>query len=359
MMSPRRTRPLFERVLVITGDHGLPDPTKAGSQYADVDFSLHARMREALEGLPNYRFEFLSDHGLLLDRIEHDPPDFVLNFCDTGFRNDPARELHVPALLELYDVPYSGAPPAGMVLAYDKSIVRLIAQSEGIPVPRELFLRPGQSIDDVEPFFPALLKPCQGDGSVGITQDAVVHDEAQARACLASLRRLLPHTPVLYQEYLPGPEYGLALLGNPGAGFTSLPMLEVDFSRLPEGLSPILSFESKTMPDSPYWTDIHFRPAALPATTVGALRRGAARLFERIQCRDYGRFDFRTGADGIIKLMEVNPNPAWDPEAKLAIMAGFAGQSYAEMLAMLLEIAQTRVAGARRVAPDCVGGDSE
>jgi D-alanine-D-alanine ligase len=346
VVTPRgAARPPFERVLVVTGDHSLPDPTKAGGHYAEVDFSLHARMREALESLPAYRFEFLSNHTLLLDRIEHDPPDFVLNFCDTGFCNNPSRELHVPALLELYDVPYSGAAPAGMVLAYDKSIVRLVAQSEGIPVPRELFLRPGQSIDDVEAFYPALLKPCQGDGSVGITQDAVVRDADQARACLANLHRLLPHTPVLYQEYLPGPEYGLALLGNPGTGFSPLPMLEVDFSALPEALSPILSFESKTMPDSPYWTDIRFRPASLSEATAATLRSGAERLFERIQCRDYGRFDFRTGADGVIKLMEVNPNPAWDPEAKLAIMAGFAGHSYPELLGMLLDIAQRRVAG--------------
>jgi D-alanine-D-alanine ligase len=42
--------------------------------------------------------------------------------------------------------------------------------------------------------------------------------------------------------------------------------------------------------------------------------------------------------------MEVNPNPAWDSEAKLALMAGFAGRSYAQLMAMILEAAWTRIA---------------
>ncbi len=336
---PQRTR---RRVLVITGDHGTPDPTKAGSAYAEVDFALHDRMRAALESLTEYEFDFLVDHDGLLERLRNDPPDLVLNFCDTGLHNNPLHELHVPALLEVFGIPYSGASPAGIVLAYDKSIVRLVAQAEDIPVPREIYIRPDQQLDDVAAFYPALLKPSRGDGSVGITKDAVVRNEAEARDYLAALRSTLPGENVLYQEYLPGPEYGLALIGNPDTGFTALPPLEVDFSALPEGLNPILSFESKTMPDSPYWTDIRFKPATLPGDTLAQMRHAAERLFARLQCRDYGRFDFRSDAEGTIRLMEVNPNPAWDPEAKLAIMAGFAGQSYPDLLALILETARSR-----------------
>ena len=54
------------------------------------------------------------------------------------------------------------------------------------------------------------------------------------------------------QEYLPGPEYGIGLIGNPGQGLDALPPLQVDFSALPEGLAPILSYESKSLPDSPF-----------------------------------------------------------------------------------------------------------
>ncbi len=50
--------------------------------------------------------------------------------------------------------------------------------------------------------------------------------------------------------------------------------------------------------------------------------------------------------DRQIKLMEVNPNPAWDFEAKLAFMAGVAGMSYAQMLELLVQTALARRPGA-------------
>ena len=42
--------------------------------------------------------------------------------------------------------------------------------------------------------------------------------------------------------------------------------------------------------------------------------------------------------------MEVNPNPAWGYDGKLAIMASFAGLSYARMLEMVIDAAIARVA---------------
>ena len=94
-------------------------------------------------------------------------------------------------------------------------------------------------------------------------------------------------------------------------------MLEVDLSGLPDGFAPILSFESKTDPGSPYWRDIRFKPAALPEKRKQELLKRCRVLFRRLGLRDCGRFDFRTAVDGTIKLMEVNPNPAWGFDAKL------------------------------------------
>lgn len=335
----------FRRVCVLTGDPQLPDNTKPEARYSDNDLRYHAAMRDALLSLAGYEFDFLNDHSRLLPRLLDDPPEFVLNFCDTGFRNIATQELHVPALLEALNVPYSGAPPACMALCYDKAVVRMIAESLGVPAPAERFLGPGDALDGLPQIaYPALVKPNLADGSVGITRDALVHDAGQARAYLEELRRALPGRAALVQEYLPGTEYGLALIGNPDSGFTALPPLTVDYSALPEGLAPILAYESKTQPGSPYWTQIAFRPAELDAGTMESLVEFAKRLFARLQCRDYARFDFRTAADGTVKLMEVNPNPAWDNEAKLALMAGFAGKSYPELLAMILEAAQARLA---------------
>jgi D-alanine-D-alanine ligase len=330
------------KLCVLTGDPRLPDLTKRGQRYNEEDLATHGAMRAALQGLNRFAVEIFDDHSQLAERFAADPPDLVLNFCDTGFRNVAAQELHVPALLELAGVPYSGATPACMAICYDKQIVRLVAQALGIPVPRETFLAPGASLDLAGLALPALIKPNQADGSVGITKDAVVRTPAEAEAYLAWLQQELPGRAVLVQEYLPGPEYGIGLIGNPDAELVALPMLEVDYARLPAGLAPILSFESKALPDSPYWTEIKFKPAEAAPQLQTAIAGHARRLFARLGCRDYARFDFRVGADGEAKLMEVNPNPAWAYDGKLAFMAGFAGIDYPSMLEMIVDAALRR-----------------
>jgi D-alanine-D-alanine ligase len=331
------------RILVLSGDPSLPDPGKPGRHYHPEDLATLAAMREAFLSLGRHRFAFLDRHDELLERLRRDPPDLLVNFCDTGFRNQAAQELHVPALCELLGVAYSGAPPASMALCFDKQIVRLVAQALGIAVPWEIFLEPDATLDDLPGPWPALIKPNRADGSLGITKDAVVRSAAEAEAYLAWLRRVMPGEAALVQEYLPGAEYGVGLIGNPEHGLTVLPPLEVDFSRLPAGLEPILSYESKSLPDSPYWTEIKFKRAEADAATLHRITVAAERLFERLGCRDYARFDFRVGADEVPKLMEVNPNPAWANDGKLAFMAGFAGIAYPRMLEMILEAAQTRL----------------
>jgi D-alanine-D-alanine ligase len=96
------------------------------------------------------------------------------------------------------------------------------------------------------------------------------------------------------------------------------------------------------MPDSPYWTEIKFKPAEAAPQVQEAMADQARRLFARLGCRDYARFDFRVAADGEPKLMEVNPNPAWAYDGKLAFMAGFAGIDYPGMLEMIVDAALRR-----------------
>jgi D-alanine-D-alanine ligase len=207
-------------------------------------------------------------------------------------------------------------------------------------------------LDAMPDLLPALIKPNQADGSVGITKDAVVRTRQEMLDYMTWLRATLPGRDALLQEYLPGAEYGVGLIGNPESGLRMLPPLEVDYSRLPAGLNPILSFESKAMPDSPYWTDIKFKRADITPDLEASLESWTASLFKRFGLRDYGRFDFRVAADGEPRLMEVNPNPAWANDGKLAFMASFAGIAYRDMLRMVLETAIARVERSRAARSD-------
>ena len=147
---------------------------------------------------------------------------------------------------------------------------------------------------------------------------------------------------MLIQEYLGGAEYSVGIIGNPGQGFQFLPILEVDYSQLDDGLPWILGYESKWLPDSPYWSKIRYFEANLDEDTIRKLCDYSGRLFERLGCRDYARFDFRADSNGTIKLLEANPNPGWCWDGKFNYMAEFAGMRYADLLRQIIEAAQSR-----------------
>ena len=335
--------PVRARICVLTGDPRLPDATKRGGRYNEEDAATHAGMTQALESLSGYQFEFLDDHAHVFEHFRLNHPDLVLNFCDTGYCNVAAQELHVAALLEMFGIRYSGATPACMAICYDKEIVRLLAEAHGVAVPREAYVEPEHPLDRLPDLYPALIKPNQADGSLGITANARVATPEQARTYLEWFRSALPGRAALMQEYLPGTEYSVGLIGNADGDLQALPLLEVDFSDLPAGLTPILSYESKAFPDSPYWTDIKFRQATVGDAVGGRMIADAKLMFQRLGCRDYARIDVRCDVAGVPRLMEVNPNPAWANDGKLALMAGFAGIPYAEMLRMIVEAAVARI----------------
>jgi D-alanine-D-alanine ligase len=341
------TLPAFADVAVILGDARLSDSMKRGGRFNAEDFEAFDRMKQALRMLSQYRFSFLDDHTTLLADLLAHPPAFVLNLCDTGFRNNASLEAHIPALLEMLGVPYSGAAPACLTLCYDKGFVRALAGAHGIPVPAEVYMQASEpaTLDSIR--FPALIKPSCGDGSLGITRASLVHDMREAQAYIEELYRQFPGGAVLVQEFLSGPEYSIGLIGNPDLGFTVLPPLEVDYTGLDPQLPRILAYESKADPASPYWTDIKFHQASMDEGTQRRLVEYSRRLFHRLGCRDYARFDFRADASGAIKLLEVNPNAAWCWDGKLNMMAGFAGHSYSAFLQLILEAAQLRAAASR------------
>lgn len=345
-LLPRRSA-LIPDVAVILGDPRLPDPVKRNGQCNEEDLDTIERLKAALRELSDYRFRFLDNHASLFADLRANRPSFVLNFCDEGFNNDAFMELHVPALLETLDIPYSGAGPSCLGLCYDKSLVRGIAQSIDLPVPAETYFNSDDLAATIPSVFPALIKPNYGDSSIGIGRDAVVHSWEEAIACLGRLRAQMPRCPILIQEFLTGPEYSIGIVGNPGQGYRVLPPLEVDYSRLDPGLPPLLAYESKWVPESPYWSQIGYREARLDEESRRKIVDYSNILFERLGCRDYARFDFRADGDGEIKLLEVNPNPGWCWDGKLNLMGEMAGLRYCDLLRLIIEAAQERVAAHR------------
>ncbi len=342
--AARRVGPIrFPEVTVVLGDPSLPDMVKLDGEFNDLDLDTVNRLKRALDELEGYRFDYQDNHAGLMARLRAEPPKFILNLCDEGYNNDAFLELHVPALLDILGIPYTGAGPTCLGLCYNKALVRAIALSLEIPVPLETYFNPDDQSATLPSTFPALLKPNFGDSSQGITQHAVVHSPEQLISYLRNLQEELPGRPILFQEFLSGKEYSIGIIGNPGLALRFLPALEVDYSGLPAELPPILGYESKWDPTSPYWSAIRYHEARLPEEELRKLQDYSSLLFERLGCRDYARFDWRADANGEIKLLEVNPNPGWCWDGKMNIMTGFMGLRYCDFLRMILEAAQERV----------------
>jgi len=341
----RRRKELIKDVAVILGDPTKPDPLKPSSVFDDDDIYTIDKLKDALRKQKEYRFTYLNNHDTLVNNLikPKNKLDFVFNLCDEGFNNDARKELHVPSLLEMLGIPYTGSGPQCLAFCYDKSLVRGIAAEMKIPVPKAFFVKPEDASFELPFGFPVLVKPNFGDSSFGITQRSVANSIEDLINAISEIRERFGYDkPLLVEEFLTGNDLSLGVIGNPPGDYRVLPIIEADYSALPPELPMICGYESKWLPESPYWS-IKSILANLPEDGEKFIAECCLKLFERLECRDYCRFDWRLDSEGNPKLLEVNPNPGWCWDGHLAKMAKIAGISYAEMLKVILEAAERRL----------------
>eukprot|EP00455_Lapot_gusevi_P010588 TRINITY_DN147_c0_g1_i1.p1 TRINITY_DN147_c0_g1~~TRINITY_DN147_c0_g1_i1.p1 ORF type:complete len:281 (+),score=80.35 TRINITY_DN147_c0_g1_i1:40-882(+) len=244
-------------------------------------------------------------------------------------------------MLEMLRIPYTGTGTHSLAISYDKDFVLLIARSVGVPLPRSLMFEDGQEIKhDLE--YPVFVKPNNTDGSFGITEKSVCHNEEELHAAVKMIRETFNvRGCILVQEYLPGKDVTYGMIGNPPHDNLELPITEEDYSLVPENLPRILGFESKWITSSPYW-NIRSVLTTIPEEQRQTIIRYSKAAFNRIGYRDYCRFDWRLDAKGNPRLLEINPNCGWCSDGHLAKIANIAGYSYPQMLDMILRAAINR-----------------
>jgi D-alanine-D-alanine ligase len=343
-VKAKRTGPI-RNVTVLFGDASMPDRIKPSCTFDEDDFYTIDQMKEALSGLKRYRFTFVQRHdNLIRDLVRlKEKTDYIFNLCDEGYGNEPRKELHIPALAEILGIPYTGAGPQSLAFCYDKSLVRGVAREMGIPVPDASFITPRDRVYDIAVSFPVIVKPNAGDSSFGITQKSIAHSVQELSGVIATMRAALGYgTSFLVEEFLTGKDISVGIIGNPSGAYTVLPIIEEDYSALPPGLPRICGYEAKWLPESPYWK-ITSKPADLQEDTEKLIVRCCLALFERLECRDYCRFDWRLDASGKPRLLEVNPNPGWCWDGHLARMAALSDISYPAMLERILKAAEERI----------------
>jgi len=318
----RKISPIERKVVVIFGDPSKPDTIKPSSLFDEDDFYTIDQLKAALKELKGYHFSYLNNHDTLINDMEKmkGKVDYAFNLCDEGFLNDARKELHVPALLEILNIPYTGSGPQSLAFCYDKSLIRGIAKELEIPIPEAVYIKPEDKIIDLPLYFPAIVKPNFGDSSFGITQKSVVNNGEELLNAITDIREKFGYDkPILIEQFLPGKDLTLGIIGNPPDDYLILPIIEEDYSSLPSNLPHICGYEAKWLPDSPYW-NLKSIPADLPEDTIQIIESCSLKLFERLECKDYARFDWRLDSEGNPKLLEVNPNPGWCWDGHLAKM---------------------------------------
>lgn len=265
--------------------------------------------------------------------------DLVFNLTESFGGNDLA-DFCIAAYLDLIGKRYTGAGPHGLMLAQDKATAKKIFAFHGIHTP--VFAKSFRGRLDFSHHleFPVIVKPAKEDGSIGIEFNAVVSSIRELMERIDFLHQNFD-SPVLIEEYVEGREMYVGVIGNENA--IALPVVELDLSKLPEGIPRIASSEVKWGRGSRMYRDTKSRVAEdLPEEAVTALQQTAIAAYHALELRDYGRIDMRLQPDGQVAVIEANPNPWLSSRAEFAMAARKAGRTYTELVGEIVELALAR-----------------
>ena len=337
----------LKNVVVLLGDANFPDKIKPNSTFDKDDLTAIEKLKEALNKLTEYKFIYLANHKTLISDLNkiNGKQCLVLNLCDEGYQNLSEKELHIPALLEIFDLPYSGSSPQCLANCYDKSLIRGIAKEMNIPVAQGFLINPEDNIYEINNIsFPVIAKPNFADGSFGITKKNVANNIIELNDAISTIRNEFGYNkPILVEEFLSGKEITVGIIGNPPENYYILPLIEEDYSELPSELPKICGYEAKWIEDSPYFNKLKSVKADISEEISQSIIAWSLKLSERLNCNDYCRFDWRMDIDEVPKLLEINPNPGWCWDGHLAKMSAIAGINYSEMLRKIITATEQRL----------------
>lgn len=320
----------------------------------DSDTTVNAIVAALEAG--GHRAAFLEGNLSLVETLPRLKPDICFNICE-GHWGD-SRESHVPAILEMLRIPYTGSGVLTLALTLDKPMTKRVLAFQGLPTPAfQVFERANEPIDP-DLAFPLFVKPSREGTGMGVSGSSIVRAEAELRDRLAEqLARY--RQPILVERFIRGREVTVGVVGNltgpvarrlPSdelaarvfAGLRFLPALEVDFNQYPASEGGVYTNRMKTE-----WAgDFRYLcPAPLHPELSAQLDWLTAAVFRVTGCVDVARVDFRLDADDSDKpyILEVNPLPGLYPGlSDLVLEAAALGISYETLINAILEAACMR-----------------
>jgi len=290
-------------------------------------------------GFEAYILNILDSLDIFLEDYEKNRPDAVFNLVEI-FKDIPRLEMNFTGLLDLMKIPYTGAGPIALGTCQNKTLTKRILHSLGINTPNFKYVKTKKDTYRLGLNFPLIVKPAHEDASVGIENDSIVYSQKELSTRVKHVFDEYQQ-PALVEEFIDGRELNVAVLGDTNPKV--LPISEIDFTKMPDHLHNIVSFQAKWDPlHEAYHKTIPKCPAPLSKKITKEAGSIALRAFKAVGCRDYCRVDMRLSHDKKLYVLEVNPNPDLTEDAGFMRSAKVGGYSYRNTLKTIVEFALQR-----------------
>ena len=276
-------------------------------------------------------------HGRrLVERLARgDRWDLVFNIAE-GLHG-LGREAQVPAILDLYQIPYTFSDPLVLALTLHKGLTKAVIRDAGLPTADFAVVERIEDVSRVTLPPPLFAKPVGEGTGKGVTAASKIADhESLLPICRELLARY--RQPVLVETFLPGREFTVGIVGT-GPDAEVVGSMEVVL--LPGAEAEVYSYVNKERCDE----FCHYAPGN-PETDEEVRRAEALALaaYRVLGCRDAGRVDIRSDAHNRPHFIEVNPLAGIHPvHSDLPILCGMKGISYATLIERILQSALKRV----------------
>jgi D-alanine-D-alanine ligase len=247
------------------------------------------------------------------------------------------REAQVPALLDLYQIPYTFSDPLVMSLTLHKGMTKRIIRDAGIPTSD--FVVAKCQADVAAAIFPSpfFVKPVAEGTGKGVTAASIIRDRTHLSSACSQLINAF-RQPVLIEPYLPGREFTVGIVGT-GNRAVALGTIEVHLRESAE--AGVYSYANKAQ----YLERVSYkliRPGDDPV--VAEAEQIALAAWRVLGCRDAGRIDLRCNSTGQPLFMEVNPLAGIHPEhSDLPIICRHMDVAYVALIERIVASATTRI----------------
>jgi len=349
---PSERRPSW-RVALIANVKGETERPEDSPPDFGAEFDREETLQAILQGIESggHQPVFIPADNALPFALKELHPDICFNIAE-GSRGD-GREAHVPALLEMYGVPYTASRVVANAISLEKTLTKRLWRDAGLPVVP--FQEIASTDERIRPSlrYPLFVKPSREGTGMGVGLEAVVKDEQELRQRVAWVIETYKQ-PALVENYLPGREFTVGILGRQDvAAFTQRPQLynANGFHRFPileienqQSITPgVYGYSAKSKDLTEAGAPGYLCPAELDPQLEEKLHRLALRAHLAIGAQDVSRVDFRLDAKGTPYLLEINTLPGLNPAVSdLCIMARAEGLPYNHLILEILDLAAAR-----------------